>query len=117
MLYSELRNLTNGQCTPEEYARRHREQRSAEVAEKRSLEYISTLSPGDRVMIPGVGLLCITADAYEDYNRHMRRNILFYPGTSIICPQPVYLGWITSGDWHIVNGNPARLTKGGRVIA
>lgn len=145
MLFSELQNLTRGACTPAEYAavnavymsredmtkaeaaalwrrlysRQHRAAAAAEAAEKHSLEYISTLRPGDRVMLPGSGLLCVKADQTEDYNRRARRILLFFPSASIITAagNPVYLGWVSAGDWYICKGNPAHITKNGKLIA
>lgn len=144
MLYSELNNLTKGQCNQSEYdainavymslddmtkaeaaalwrrlyGRRHREAAAAESARMHSLEYISTLRPGDSVMIPGSGLLRVKADSSEDYNRHARRILLFWPADERIARRdPIYLGWVSTGDWHIVPSNPARITKGGRLIA
>ena len=144
MQYHELKNLTAGQCTPEEfaaieavymsredmtkrqaaalwrrlYSRKHRAAAAAEAAEKHSLEYISTLRPGDSVMLPGSGLLIVKADSSEDYNRHARRILLFFPAAEIFTRRiPVYLGWVSTGDWSISKENPAHITKNGKLIA
>lgn len=143
MQYSELLNLTKGQCTQDEYdainavymsiedmtksqaaalwrrlyGRRHREAAAAESARLHSLEYISTLRPGDRVRLPGSGLLFISADSSVDYDRHARRILMFLPDSELGRDRASYLGWVSAGDWFICKGNPARITHGGRLIA
>ena len=143
MQYYELKNLTAGQCTPEEftaieavymsredmtkrqaaalwrrlYGRLHREAAAAESARLHSLEYISTLRPGDCVRLPGSGLLFVSADSSEDYDRHARRILMFLPDSELGRDRASYLGWVSAGDWFIRKGNPAHITKNGKLIA
>lgn len=143
MLYKELKDLTKGECTQEEYeavnavymtlddmskeeaaalwrklyAKKHREAAKAKLAKQHSLEYLRTLEPGHMETIKGEGLLCVERDREGDYDRHERRFLLLYKGTIAKGLTPVLLGWVSAGGWHIVTGNPGNITRNGKVIA
>lgn len=142
MLYSELYDLTKGECTQEEYdtvnavymslddmtkqqaaalwrklyARKHREAAKAKLEKQHSVEYLCTLYPGHTEVIKGKGVLVVERDREGDYDRHGRRTVWLYTGTISKGLSTVFLGWVTDYCYKIATGNPGKITRRGEII-
>ena len=142
MLYSELYDLTKGECTQEEYdavnavymsledmtkqqaaalwrklyARKRREAAKAKLEKQHSVEYLCTLYPGHTEVIKGKGVLVVERDNEGDYDRHNRRTVWLYNDMLAKDLTTTFLGWVTDYSYQIAAGNPGKITRRGEII-
>lgn len=138
MLYSELNDLTKGECTAKEYAvvnaaymasddmtkeeaarlwhflyaKKHKEAAREKLAKQHSIEYLSTLYPGHVESIKGLGTIFIERGA----GGNDARLIYLNKGTIATGLKLQYLATITASGHRVAEGNPGKLTFRGSLI-